>query len=198
VFPSEREHLALILRALPEFVIVLDMEGYVRYLNRPEPGSGLEDAVGRHAHEFTPPDSLALFDHHLAEMVRTGEVQEYDAEIVFPNGFRGWYRTRMLPLDMGEGERAILLISSNVTALRALETEVENLRRLLPICAWCGQIQNAESTWTTIEHYLHDTAGTQVSHGICPSCQERQFHGMDDPDGSGGPRGSGGSRGDVA
>ncbi|TVP49506.1 MAG: PAS domain S-box protein [Gemmatimonadales bacterium] len=193
VFPSDPEHLALILRAIPEFVVVLDTDGYIRYLNRPEPGQELVEAVGRHVREFTPPDTLAQFDDHLAAMIRTGEAQAYDAEVVFPDGSRAWYRTRMLPLDIGGGERAILMTSSNVSALRALEAEVESLRSLLPICAWCGQIQDGESEWKTLEHYLHDTAGTQVSHGICPTCHERQLRGLDDPNGAGGPGGPGGS-----
>jgi len=198
VFPSRPEHLAVILRAIPEFVIVLDMDGYIRYLNRLQPGQEQVEAVGRHAHEFTPPDSRALFDDHLAAMIRTGEVQEYDAEIVFPDGSNAWFRTRMLPLDTGGGERAILMLSSDVTRVRALEAEVESLRSLLPICAWCGRIRDAESEWKTLERYLRDTAGTQVSHGICPRCQDRQVRDLEDPDEPGGPGGPGRSRGDVA
>lgn len=208
MFPSDPEHLALILRAIPEFVIVLDMDGYIRYLNRPEPGYELVEAEGRHVHEFTPSDSVEKFDHHLAAMIRTGDVQQYDVEVAFP-GFHAWYRTRMIPLDMGGDERAILMISSNVTELRALEAEVESLRSLLPICAWCGQIRDAGREWKTMERYLQDTAGTQMSHGICPTCHERQFGNLGDagtpgtpgvPGGPGGPEGTGAGkgRGDVA
>jgi hypothetical protein len=55
---------------------------------------------------------------------------------------------------------------------RAL-AEVQILRGLLPICAWCRRVREdggGAPTWHTIEEYLHTHAHTRFTHGICPSC----------------------------
>ena len=50
---------------------------------------------------------------------------------------------------------------------RALQ-DFENLERMLPMCAWCRNIQMADNHWVTLEDYLNRT--TRVTHGMCPSC----------------------------
>ncbi len=58
-------------------------------------------------------------------------------------------------------------------ALTEAQTEVKVLRGLLPICAWCHQIRNADGQWETLEAYLHEHTDAQLTHGICPRCQAR-------------------------
>lgn len=59
--------------------------------------------------------------------------------------------------------------------------EIEQLRAILPVCAWCKRIRDDEGAWNDVAHYVALHAGRAVTHGICPQCLESQFPGLDGP-----------------
>ena len=192
VFEPNQEGLEAILESVPEFVIVMDPDERIRYLNRAEGGHAPNDFVGLKAQELVPPESHQAYREALERLRRTGEPQEYEVEVALENGFRAWYRTRMVPFgeegraavaaaDEDDSRFPVLLMAHNVTKLKAMEAEMERLRHLLPICSWCNQIQGEEGSWEPLEDYLSREQNTEVSHGLCPDCFDRQMEGLDGP-----------------
>jgi hypothetical protein len=59
--------------------------------------------------------------------------------------------------------------------VKAVEDETAALRRLLPLCSWCRRIRSDDGKWELIEHYLKKKADTDVTHGVCPECYEKQL-----------------------
>ena len=57
----------------------------------------------------------------------------------------------------------------------ALQSDVQALRGVLPICAWCKKIRNDEKLWETVEQYIASHAAVDFSHSICPDCTVRQM-----------------------
>lgn len=53
--------------------------------------------------------------------------------------------------------------------------QIEALKRLLPICAWCGRIRAKPGTWQRLETYLSADAGLSFTHTICPECEAKQL-----------------------
>jgi AmiR/NasT family two-component response regulator len=51
--------------------------------------------------------------------------------------------------------------------------EVEQLRGLFPICAWCKKVRDDEGYWDSIEGYLAKHLNTQYTHGICQDCAKK-------------------------
>jgi len=51
--------------------------------------------------------------------------------------------------------------------------ELQALRGIVPICAWCKSIRDDKQNWHPIEHYLTNNPETNFSHGICPECAIR-------------------------
>lgn len=72
---------------------------------------------------------------------------------------------RMLKLERSLADRIVELE-------QALETG-RQLKKLLPICAYCKSIRDDSDYWQEIEHYIHKHTGTDFSHGICPTCMEK-------------------------
>ena len=73
------------------------------------------------------------------------------------------------------GERTVALeraMAHQVVTLQDALDQVRQLKDLLPICAWCKRVRGDEDYWQSIEEYLHDQAGTDFTHGICPHCVE--------------------------
>ena len=54
--------------------------------------------------------------------------------------------------------------------LQAALDEVEQLRGLLPVCAWCRRVRDDDGYWDTIEGYLSKHLSTQYTHGMCQEC----------------------------
>jgi hypothetical protein len=59
---------------------------------------------------------------------------------------------------------------------RQLTSQIETLQSLLPICAWCKRVRNDSGYWYQIEKYITAHSNTQITHGICPECQEKMMN----------------------
>ena len=74
------------------------------------------------------------------------------------------------------GQRTLKLERSLAARITELEHALETgrqLKRLLPICAYCKSIRDDSDYWQEIEQYIHKHTGTDFSHGICPPCMEK-------------------------
>ena len=81
------------------------------------------------------------------------------------------------PVDMDE-LAARLVVAERVLAL---QTEVQLMQSLLPICMDCKKIRDSEaswedqSSWQDLESYVAEKTDVQFSHGICKDCYEKRF-----------------------
>jgi hypothetical protein len=66
------------------------------------------------------------------------------------------------------------LLESNAKLEETLG-EVRELRGLLPVCAWCHKVRDDEGYWNRVDSFLEKHTRAQVTHGICPACQSREF-----------------------
>jgi DNA-binding response OmpR family regulator len=83
------------------------------------------------------------------------------------------------PAELEARIRAGLRIVELESALRgkivnlqeALE-DVEQLKGILPICAWCHKIRDDSDYWQSVEGYLEAHSNTKFTHSICPNCEK--------------------------
>ncbi len=62
-----------------------------------------------------------------------------------------------------EGKNNAILVIEDIS-------EIAELRKLIPICAWCKKIRNDEDYWQSVEQYLSVKMRFDLTHGICPDC----------------------------
>ncbi len=88
-------------------------------------------------------------------------------------------KTTLLLVRQGRPQEAHLLISTapfeykgERLILATLEdiTELEALRRIVPICANCKKVRTDEEYWEDVESYVSRYSNLDFSHGICPDC----------------------------
>lgn len=62
-------------------------------------------------------------------------------------------------------------------ALVVLEdvSELVQLRELLPICAGCKKIRDDQGYWESVEGFLTRHVARELTHGLCPSCEQRYY-----------------------
>jgi sigma-B regulation protein RsbU (phosphoserine phosphatase) len=56
-----------------------------------------------------------------------------------------------------------------------LYRELDHLRRLIPICAYCKKIRQEQGLWQQLESYFSEHSHAVFSHTICPDCAEKEF-----------------------
>lgn len=118
-----------------------------------------------------------------------GKKQVFERRIPLPDGSVRDSIATYTP-DIVDGEvRGISVQVADVTTLREREAaleqavrardaalaEVRTLRDLLPICAFCKDIQDEAGDWQQLESYIGKRAGTQFSHGLCPKCAAKNY-----------------------
>ena len=52
---------------------------------------------------------------------------------------------------------------------------LRNLRGLLPVCAGCKKIQEADGRWLGLEDFFKAHANVELTHGFCPECENRLY-----------------------
>ncbi|HMP81142.1 MAG TPA: hypothetical protein PKA41_00370 [Verrucomicrobiota bacterium] len=60
---------------------------------------------------------------------------------------------------------------------RRILARVRQLERFMRICAWCHQI-DFDGEWIPLEELLRKGFDTRATHGICPTCFEREQRGI--------------------
>jgi len=53
--------------------------------------------------------------------------------------------------------------------------QVKTLKGLLPICAHCKKILDAQGYWQQLEAYIYEHSEARFSHGICPECLKELY-----------------------
>ena len=77
-----------------------------------------------------------------------------------------------------EPDEFILRIRRCIEKYEAFQ-KLQLYENILPICMYCKNIRDDSGTapgkgkWMRMDLYLHKKTGTDISHGICPDCQER-------------------------
>lgn len=66
-----------------------------------------------------------------------------------------------------------LVVLYDLTA-QATIAELQRVRQMLAICAWCREI-NSDGEWMSLEDYTTLHTNSELSHGICPKCAEAEF-----------------------
>jgi hypothetical protein len=71
------------------------------------------------------------------------------------------------------------LVVQNKLLIEA-QSEVKQLRGIIPICAYCHKIRNDKEMWEGLERYIHQHSEAKFSHSICPECYEEEVKKLDD------------------
>ena len=69
-------------------------------------------------------------------------------------------------------EPLLTKLQNTVRSLEKALDEVNTLRGILPICAYCKKIRDDNGYWNQVEVYIKQRLDTQFSHGICPDCMK--------------------------
>lgn len=71
------------------------------------------------------------------------------------------------------------LLTIHDVALRRSEAELDLLRSMLSVCAWCRRIRDDDEGWVAMERYMTRHKVASLTHGICPDCEAKTMTEME-------------------
>lgn len=192
---GEQSWLEAIARALPDPVFVVDEAGmYLEAFGGRD--RGLYDAGaflrGKNLRDVLPAATAELFLKEVRRCLETGSLVVVEYELSSqqvagttadgPSGTQS-FEGRLYPVKRpGPGPRSVVWVALNTTErrrqeaeLRKAQSEVRSLEGLLPICASCKRIRDAQGRWHQVERYIARHADVTFSHGLCPDCLARLY-----------------------
>ena len=69
-------------------------------------------------------------------------------------------------------------LRETIAALEKAAAQVRYLRGLLPICAACKRIRDANGHWIPLEQYITTNSEASFTHGMCTDCSGELYPGL--------------------
>jgi len=112
---------------MPDFVIVLDRNGMIQFINRTYPEYTMEEVVGTSSFDFFAPEDIPQFRQALQRCLETGKVQPTECRDLGGH----YYDCRIVPMDSGRAADNAMVIAAEVTELKQAEQAIRKERALL-------------------------------------------------------------------
>ena len=186
---------------LGDGLYVLDEEGRLSFMN-PEAerllGWTEEELMFKNIHNFIHSRIMDGASIHSEEcemhkVIRTGK-RFFSNDEVFVRRDGSTFPVSIISMPLLDGDRftASVTLFRDISAqkkaqeqreqmiqeLKRALAEIKTLRGIVPICSYCKKVRNDEGYWNQVEQYVSDHTEAQFSHGICPTCFEKEMKGL--------------------
>ena len=69
-------------------------------------------------------------------------------------------------------------LNRKMAELKTASKEIQVLQGILPMCMYCHKIRDDENYWQKVDEYIQGHTVANVSHSVCPQCQESAMSNM--------------------
>ncbi|MFX0062571.1 MAG: PAS domain S-box protein [Candidatus Hermodarchaeota archaeon] len=131
---EKEERLRSIVENSPDFIMRVDRDGKVLFVNYTQPGLTKEDVLGKPVYDFISSEYHDEVKKKLEEVFKSGESTSYEIKGIGPNNSILWYNSRIGAIKSNEDVIAATIIASDVTERKRIEEalrESEERYRLL-------------------------------------------------------------------
>ncbi|MEJ7601765.1 MAG: response regulator [Kofleriaceae bacterium] len=111
------EHAALldaVVDNAPDFVVQLDLDGTIRFINRAESPYDVAPQIGTNIFDYPAGDHASAMREALARVAETGEPQGFEAQLL-RTGKQVWYSTRLGPIKQRGQVTGAVLVARDVS-----------------------------------------------------------------------------------
>jgi two-component system cell cycle sensor histidine kinase/response regulator CckA len=124
----------------PDFIMIVELDGRIRFINRTIPQMTVAEAVGTTVFDHIPerfwPDVRAAFE----QVVRSGQEGSYEVEYPAPDGKVHVFVSRVWPVRTDGEVTAFTICATDVTAQRLLERQLLHAQKMESIGRLAGGI----------------------------------------------------------
>lgn len=113
-----------ILDAAPGFVLILEPDATIAYINRVLPELTFESVVGSSAYGYMPREYAGQLEAGVARVLQTGESCRFQAKSAGPNGLLAWYEMHLGPLVREGRITNVLVTASDITQRKQAQQQL--------------------------------------------------------------------------
>jgi PAS domain S-box-containing protein len=124
---SEEKWRSLVENA-PDFILMLDRDGTILFLNRATEGLSREQVIGTSAYDYVEPEYRPVMRQALDRVFTTGTAVWYEVRGTGPHGSVAWYASRLGPVTRDGQVVAAILIGTDITERKRVEEELRQAR----------------------------------------------------------------------
>ena len=182
---DDADFLRAVLEAVPLFIVRLDPDWRINYINHLRGGLTLADVIGKPACDFIAPEHYPRFEAAVEQAMRTGQSSSYTVKgSHLTGGTLSYFDGLAVPLDHGDGRRGVCVVALDVTervvnteALKASEDKLRIAVEATGIGLWTWELSTDKLEWNTrmteITGFPATTASDYVERIVHPSDRER-------------------------
>ncbi|MCA9592847.1 MAG: PAS domain S-box protein [Myxococcales bacterium] len=120
-----------VLEGVPDYILELDTEGRIRFMNQTAPGFELEGVLGMPIFDFLSEESREPARRCLEQVLETEEAGAFDSTGLGPHRRLAHYHARLAPLTRGDGTRSLVMVATDITELRQAQLELKDSQERL-------------------------------------------------------------------
>ncbi|MEW5744935.1 MAG: EAL domain-containing protein [Nitrospirota bacterium] len=121
---ASEARLTIITRNAPGYIMQLDRNGTIIYMNRTASGCEMSEVIGSCFFDWVPAHSRHLARAALAAVFDTGNSREYEIEGADPNGELRWYRVHIAPVPTDSLILSAIAVATDITENKRAEEAI--------------------------------------------------------------------------
>jgi len=128
---SSEEKFRLITENSPDFIMMINKELTIEYINHVVPGLKKEEVIGSHLSNYLDPDYKKMVEGKIETLFSKAVPVKYETKGVGPNGESRWYSSRISPIILEGVVKSAILMTVDVTDRKQVEIQAENFNKKL-------------------------------------------------------------------
>ncbi len=119
--------LRVLFENIPDMILMLDLQGNIRFSNRTEAGISREEQIGLRIFDFPAPEHKEQCRRTYDLAIATGQTQTVESQDIFGV----WWSCQIVPIAGENGVENLLVIATDITQERLASEAVKKEQRLL-------------------------------------------------------------------
>jgi PAS domain S-box-containing protein len=115
----------------PSFIVMVDRQHRMQFLNRIVPGCSQEEVIGKHLNEYTAPESQEIQRAALERVFEKGEPVSFESIGTGADRTRTNYEVRIAPICQGKEVEAAVVIATDISDRKRAEKALAQRQRYL-------------------------------------------------------------------
>lgn len=146
----------------PNYILTVDRNGRILFLNRTAPGFTMDQVVGRTVYELSNPAHHPGMRKAMASVFRTGRPVVFENAGAGPNGATAWYRNHAGPITQDGKIKCLIVVSTDITDHKRAEEDLKaSLDQLRGLAARLQTVREEERKRISLE--IHDQLGQELT-----------------------------------
>jgi PAS domain S-box-containing protein len=119
-----REQLNAILACAPAFILTVDVDGRIRFINRVLSHHEREMVIGTDWLAYMPPEEHDRMRTRLQAVLENGQPQVYEVGTTLPDGHVVWFSSHMGPIRRGDEIVGAVIVAQDVSELKHAQEQL--------------------------------------------------------------------------